>query len=294
MSALIPPAQRPRKPGIPSPRLEIPQRSTSGTPKSSSSSDDATSTESAGPGGPAPSLPVVSQEPDTSSQAINGSSASSSSAQPPLRPPKLSLPSLNVASRSEAGNGHNSLSVAAGFENLSLDDKTLRPGLIPSPVPPMPAPIPHVAHVASNGRPKLALSATPSRTASPAPQVRQTPSLSIQKPRASPQLDLFAISSSSSSSSISSSMTRSTSYEGALIAETSSAIVNDQEYKLSSDSLKDLGRLGEGASGEVRKVLHKPSNIIMAKKVRSSLAVISNAIHKLVSRLPADHSSIIG
>ncbi|GAA5996771.1 uncharacterized protein JCM10292_003193 [Rhodotorula paludigena] len=32
------------------------------------------------------------------------------------------------------------------------------------------------------------------------------------------------------------------------------------------DTIEDRGRLGEGASGEVRKVLHKPTGLIMAKK----------------------------
>jgi mitogen-activated protein kinase kinase len=33
------------------------------------------------------------------------------------------------------------------------------------------------------------------------------------------------------------------------------------------EDLETLERLGEGAAGTVRKVLHKPTNIIMAKKV---------------------------
>jgi mitogen-activated protein kinase kinase len=43
----------------------------------------------------------------------------------------------------------------------------------------------------------------------------------------------------------------------------------DDEDKLdvSPGALQDLGRLGEGASGEVRKVLHKPTGLVMAKKV---------------------------
>ncbi|BGO91663.1 hypothetical protein NBRC10512_008111 [Rhodotorula toruloides] len=35
---------------------------------------------------------------------------------------------------------------------------------------------------------------------------------------------------------------------------------------ISPPTLEDLGRLGEGASGEVRKVLHKPTGIVMARK----------------------------
>jgi len=40
------------------------------------------------------------------------------------------------------------------------------------------------------------------------------------------------------------------------------------ELEVGPDHLDDLGRLGEGASGEVRKVIHKQSGIVMAKKVR--------------------------
>ncbi|POY74493.1 putative Mitogen-activated protein kinase kinase [Rhodotorula taiwanensis] len=40
----------------------------------------------------------------------------------------------------------------------------------------------------------------------------------------------------------------------------------DGKLDISPQTIKDLGRLGEGASGEVRKVLHIPSQIIMAKK----------------------------
>lgn len=72
---------------------------------------------------------------------------------------------------------------------------------------------------------------------------------------------------SSSSAATSEGMSRSTSFEGALIAETSHVNVDGDDYKLCAETLQDLGRLGEGASGEVRKVLHKPSGLIMAKKV---------------------------
>lgn len=44
----------------------------------------------------------------------------------------------------------------------------------------------------------------------------------------------------------------------------------DGKLDISPQTIKDLGRLGEGASGEVRKVLHIPSQIIMAKKVGPS------------------------
>lgn len=40
---------------------------------------------------------------------------------------------------------------------------------------------------------------------------------------------------------------------------------------VSPEMLADLGKLGEGASGEVRKVRHTGSGIIMAKKVGSYL-----------------------
>jgi len=61
-------------------------------------------------------------------------------------------------------------------------------------------------------------------------------------------------------------MVRSTSFEGALAEK--SLRVQGEDYKLSPETLEDLGRLGEGASGEVRKVRHNPSGTIMAKKVR--------------------------
>ncbi|GAA5835813.1 hypothetical protein JCM3766R1_005855 [Sporobolomyces carnicolor] len=40
----------------------------------------------------------------------------------------------------------------------------------------------------------------------------------------------------------------------------------DDDLDMSPGALQDLGRLGEGASGEVRKVLHKPTGLVMAKK----------------------------
>lgn len=39
------------------------------------------------------------------------------------------------------------------------------------------------------------------------------------------------------------------------------------ELEVGPEHLEDLGRLGEGASGEVRKVVHTKSGITMAKKV---------------------------
>ncbi|GAA5833727.1 hypothetical protein JCM9279_001608 [Rhodotorula babjevae] len=41
---------------------------------------------------------------------------------------------------------------------------------------------------------------------------------------------------------------------------------DDDALDISPATIEDRGRLGEGASGEVRKVLHKPSGLIMAKK----------------------------
>ncbi|GAA5863216.1 hypothetical protein JCM3774_000815 [Rhodotorula dairenensis] len=41
---------------------------------------------------------------------------------------------------------------------------------------------------------------------------------------------------------------------------------HDGKLDISPQTIKDLGRLGEGASGEVRRVLHVPSQIVMAKK----------------------------
>lgn len=42
---------------------------------------------------------------------------------------------------------------------------------------------------------------------------------------------------------------------------------HDGKLDISPQTIKDLGRLGEGASGEVRRVLHVPSGMVMAKKV---------------------------
>ncbi|BGP40371.1 Protein kinase C signaling pathway involved MAPKK protein [Rhodotorula kratochvilovae] len=41
---------------------------------------------------------------------------------------------------------------------------------------------------------------------------------------------------------------------------------DDDALDISPGAIEDLGRLGEGASGEVRKVRHKPTGLIMAKK----------------------------
>lgn len=50
---------------------------------------------------------------------------------------------------------------------------------------------------------------------------------------------------------------------------------DDDALDISPSTIEDRGRLGEGASGEVRKVLHKPTGLIMAKKVRSYLRLSS-------------------
>jgi hypothetical protein len=39
--------------------------------------------------------------------------------------------------------------------------------------------------------------------------------------------------------------------------------------EMKAEDLETLSRLGEGAAGTVRKVLHKPTGLIMAKKVRN-------------------------
>lgn len=59
---------------------------------------------------------------------------------------------------------------------------------------------------------------------------------------------------------------------------------------ISPATLEDLGRLGEGASGEVRKVLHKPTGIVMARKVRSR-AALRLPVCRLTGE-PADHYNL--
>ena len=226
MSAFIPPPRHPRRPHLPSPRLEIPSASSgpssSGIRTPSSSSDDGTGSSSAG----------------------------SSTAQIPARAragrPRLSLPSTSTTSRSDIHAG------PAGLEHLSLDegDRTMRPGEMQSPIPPISRPPP-------SNKPKLGLQT--SRTPSPMP--------ALSGPSDSNNY-------TSSVSLASDSMVRSTSFEGALFAETSQANIRGDEYRLSPDTLEDLGRLGEGASGEVRKVLHAPSGTVMAKKVQDKLCLV--------------------
>jgi len=58
---------------------------------------------------------------------------------------------------------------------------------------------------------------------------------------------------------------------------------HEDELDISPTALQDLGRLGEGASGEVRKVLHKPTGLVMAKKVSTTLAFsVSHRMLKVV------------
>lgn len=54
----------------------------------------------------------------------------------------------------------------------------------------------------------------------------------------------------------------------------------NDDFDMSPGALQDLGRLGEGASGEVRKVLHKPTGLVMAKKVRTPF--VSESIRPLL------------
>jgi len=75
------------------------------------------------------------------------------------------------------------------------------------------------------------------------------------------------------SNSIQSSTTQSPSVGGSAVHERSPTD-EDDELDISPGALQDLGRLGEGASGEVRKVLHKPTGLVMAKKV-SFLSTVS-------------------
>ncbi|GAA5943830.1 uncharacterized protein JCM15063_006514 [Sporobolomyces koalae] len=71
-------------------------------------------------------------------------------------------------------------------------------------------------------------------------------------------------------------VTSPTPLDGAQMPPSGSALVDgnddpgtesgDDELDISPATLQDLGRLGEGASGEVRKVLHKPTGLVLAKK----------------------------
>ena len=46
----------------------------------------------------------------------------------------------------------------------------------------------------------------------------------------------------------------------------------EQHCDFTAEDLKDLGEIGRGAYGSVNKMVHKPSNQIMAVKVRSAAA----------------------
>lgn len=102
---------------------------------------------------------------------------------------------------------------------------------------------------------------------------KSKPKLALGSMAQSPSAQLNAASTSKAAAS--EGMSRSTSFEGALIAETSHVNVDGDDYKLCADTVQDLGRLGEGASGEVRKVLHKPSGLVMAKKVGTRMNPVS-------------------
>lgn len=43
----------------------------------------------------------------------------------------------------------------------------------------------------------------------------------------------------------------------------------EQHWDFTAEDLKDLGEIGRGAYGSVNKMVHKPSNQIMAVKVRN-------------------------
>ncbi|BGP16489.1 hypothetical protein JCM10213_001174 [Rhodosporidiobolus nylandii] len=55
-------------------------------------------------------------------------------------------------------------------------------------------------------------------------------------------------------------------YESGALSGTEDEGEDDGAFDISPGVIEDLERLGEGASGEVRKVLHKPTGLVMAKK----------------------------
>ena len=61
----------------------------------------------------------------------------------------------------------------------------------------------------------------------------------------------------------------------------------DEQLEVNPTTVKDLGKLGEGASGEVRKVQHLRTGLVMAKKV--SLAFVTSTCWRLmtISRRPS-------
>jgi mitogen-activated protein kinase kinase len=237
-AAFIPPPTKPRKPGLPSTRLEIPARANPySSGPSSSSGDDAESS--------------ASTSRSSTSQHVRTGSGSGSQPQKP----KLSLfgntrsSQLASSASGSSNSSRDDVTVAPGFENMSLEDKTMTPGLIQAFQRPSAA--------LAKQKPKLALGS-----------MARMPSSHTHFGSSSP---------GAGAASTSENMSRSTSFEGALISETSHVNVGGDDYALSAQTLQDLGRLGEGASGEVRKVLHKPSGIIMAKKVILDSLFVSRA-----------------
>jgi hypothetical protein len=68
---------------------------------------------------------------------------------------------------------------------------------------------------------------------------------------------------------------------------------HDGKLDISPQTIKDLGRLGEGASGEVRRVLHIPSQMVMAKKVgRSGSLIVVVVPSRWLQLVPADHHDL--
>lgn len=247
MDHLKPPHTKQRKPG---PRLEIPSgASPYASGPSSSSGDDAEGSSSA-----------------STSRSVHSS-----------QKPKLSLfgvartnHSNNAAGSSASGSGSSGSSsreellVAPGFEHMSLEDKTMTPAYMQQ---------------QQQQRQQQQQSQMQSKPSSSLGGLKTKPKLALGSIARTPSPHLHAVSTSSAAtSSASEGMSRSTSFEGALIAETSHASVDGDDYKLCPDALQDLGRLGEGASGEVRKVLHKPSGKVMAKKVKSGKCILTPSV----------------
>lgn len=203
---------------------------------------------------PYASGPSSSSGDDTESSGRSYPATTSSSQQQPSTKPKLSLfgvPRTNQPHASSSSSGSSSredVTVAPGFENMSLEDKTMTPYVMQQ----------QYQQQQQQSKPSSFLGG-----------VKTKPKLALGSMARTPSPHLNAASSSSAAAS--EGMSRSTSFEGALIAETSHVSVDGDDYKLCADTLQDLGRLGEGASGEVRKVLHKPSGLIMAKKVGATI-----------------------
>jgi len=161
---------------------------------------------------------------------------------------------MNNSSSSASGSGSSGSSsredvtVAPAFEHMSLEDKTMTPAYM----------------MQQQQQKQLQMQQKPSSSLG---GVKTKPKLALGSMARTPSPHLNA-SSTSNATVLSEGMSRSQSFEGALMAETSHVNVNGDDYKLCPNALQDLGKLGEGASGEVRKVLHKPSGTVMAKKVR--------------------------